>query len=331
MSDIPKATFEMLLSRLRQEKEPEWEGFRYRLFGHTNPQLSRGWIYEYFVEKKANLPNFRRVIAPSTENKYLDEGYLNMLKASYNADYYNMMVLGQDDNTLNSLLTRGFNNEVQALPNIEIKKDLPIHITCDFNFDPMCWYVAQHYNGNVYYINELVRNNTTTDAAAQSLCDMLSGYKDYQIIINGDASGNFNTTKGTDYIFIRNALQRNGFKNVKLELLKINPKIEWRIKCWNNMILGPDEKHHIFIDDRCQYLLYNINTLEIIPGTSKPKLPSSSQISKNPKLKYLGHPIDAASYLVCFYYPIKDTTTTTFNRNTVPKDVYNGRYDKRLM
>lgn len=330
MSDIPKATFEMLLSRLRQAPEPTWNNFRYRLFGHTNPQMGRGWIYEYFVEKKGDLPNFRRVIAPSTENTHLDPAYLEMLKNSYNEDYYNIMVMGNDDGIENNLVTRDFDYYSQVREDIQIKRDLPIHVTCDFNFDPMCWYIAQHYDDNVYYIRELVRNNTTTEAAAQALCDTLVNYKDCQIIINGDASGNFNTTKGTDYIFIRNALKRNGFNNVKLELLRINPRIEWRIKCWNNMILGADRKHHIFIHKDCKYLLYNIQNLEIVAGTSKPKLPTPHQISKDNNLKYLGHPIDAASYLVCFYYPVKDTTTQAFNRANVP-NIFNDKYDKRLM
>lgn len=329
MSDIPEATFKMLLSRLRQAPEPDWKNFRYRLFGHTNPQIGRGWIYKYFVEMKNELPNFRRVIAPSTENTYLDPAFLEMLKSSYNEDYYNIMVMGNDDGIENNLLTRDFDYYSQVRDSITIRRDLPIHVTCDFNFDPMCWYIAQHYDGNVYYITELVRNNTTTEAAAQALCDTLSSYKDCQIIINGDASGNFNTTKGTDYIFIRNALARNGFKNVKLELLRINPRIEWRIKCWNNMILGADKKHHIFIDKQCKYLIYNITTLEIQPGTSKPKLPTQNKINKDPNMKYLGHPIDAASYLVCFYYPVKDTTIQGFNKAT-NKDIFNNRYDSRL-
>lgn len=56
MSDTPYATFLMLLGRLRQEKRPEWKNFRYRLFGHTNPEGARGWLYENFkVNPKKNF------------------------------------------------------------------------------------------------------------------------------------------------------------------------------------------------------------------------------------------------------------------------------------
>ena len=59
MSDTPESTFLMLLSRLRQAKREGWDetaqleghkGFQYRLFGHTNPEPNKGWIYKNFVE-----------------------------------------------------------------------------------------------------------------------------------------------------------------------------------------------------------------------------------------------------------------------------------------
>ena len=328
MSDIPEATFLMLLSRLRQEKEASWgKDFRYRLFGHTNPQLGKGWIYKYFKEQQ--LEGYRRILAPSTDNTYLDPNYLKLLKESFNEDYYNLMVMGNDDNILNNLVTRGFNKEVQVTNTINIDKTRPIHITCDFNVDPMCWYIAQHYDGNVYYLFECIQNNTTTNTAAEVVCDLLKNYKSHRIIINGDASGNFQTTKGNDYIFMRNAFQRNGFTNVEISVIRTNPPIKYRIDCWNNMMKGVDNKPHIFIHPQCKYLIYNIESLELDARTGKPKLPTSRQIEKNNEMKYLGHPIDAASYLVCMYYPIKaiDTSKPT----EYATDIFNGKYDSRII
>ena len=79
MSDIPQATFDMLLGRLRQAPQKEWGSkFKYRLFGHTNPESRKGWIYRYFVEDKK--PNYRRIIAPTTENsKNLPKGLIFLI------------------------------------------------------------------------------------------------------------------------------------------------------------------------------------------------------------------------------------------------------------
>lgn len=330
MSDIEFSSFQVLLSRLRQPIRPEWgSNFRYRLFGHTNPQASRGWIYDVFVKNPKD--GFRRVIAPSTQNIHLPDGYLSTLKDMYNEEYYRTMVLGEDSDNFSGLITLGFNKDKQVLDNLTIRKDLPIHITCDFNVDPMCWYVAQHYDGNVYYLHELALTGVTTDGATEVLCELLKSYKDSNIIINGDASGNFKTTKGTDYIFMKNAFRRNGFNNITLQVMRNNPAIEYRVNCWNNMIKGSDGKHHIFIHPQCDKLIYNMENLEVKAGTSKPKLPSSKQIEKDERLKYLGHPFDAASYLVASYYPVKTVHYTDVPDE--PKsgiDVFGGRYDRRL-
>ena len=331
MSDIEYSSFLILLSRLRQPKRPEWgEDFKYRLFGHTNPQASRGWIYDVFVKHPQN--GYRRILAPSTQNKYLPDGYLDLLKGMYNEEYYRIMVLGEDSDNFSGLVTIGFNKEEQVKAGLQIKKELPIHITCDFNVDPMCWYIAQHYDGNIYYLHELTLSGVTTDSATEVLCELLRDYKNNQIIINGDASGNFNTTKGTDYIFMKNAFARNGFVNIKLQILRNNPQIEYRVNCWNNKIRGVDGKPHIFIHPQCDKLIYNLENLEVKAGTSKPKLPTSKQIEKDERLKYLGHPFDAASYLVAMYYPIKtvhyNEVKPTDNQGI---DVFGGRYDKRLI
>ena len=81
-SQVGDSTFKQLIGRLRNlYRGKNWENFRYRLFGHTNPQSNKGWIYERFVERK--LPNYRLIIAPTTNNKYLPEHYVKSLRDSF--------------------------------------------------------------------------------------------------------------------------------------------------------------------------------------------------------------------------------------------------------
>ena len=331
MSHVPQSTFEMLLSRLRQKAKPEWKNFRHRLFGHTNPQPSRGWIYQFF--KKEERPGYRRILAPTTQNKFLPEGYIDLLRNSYNDFYFKINVEGQDCDDTTGLVTKGFDRKSQVLETLTMRQGYPIHLTCDFNVDPMCWYICQVYDGNVYVLYEMVKENTTTEGAAQIVADLLQNYKDTPIIINGDASGDYKTTKGVDYVFLKNNLLRNGFKNLDIRVMPKNPGIEYRISCWNNMIEGPDKKHHIFIHPQCKYLLYNIENQEVEPGTSKPKRITSSKIKNDPYAKYLGHPIDAVSYLVCLYFPIQAIHYDKYNQQqqNTNTDIFGGKYDKRLM
>ena len=90
MSDIPYETFKMLLGRMRQQPKKTWKNFTYRIFGHTNPEPQRGWIYKTFAQNSA--PNYRLITAPTTENIYLPEGFCDELKKLYDEQYYNIFV-----------------------------------------------------------------------------------------------------------------------------------------------------------------------------------------------------------------------------------------------
>ncbi|MBY0405474.1 MAG: phage terminase large subunit, partial [Cyanobacteria bacterium] len=112
MSEMGEASFLMLLSRLRLKKV-----HRHRLFGTTNPQPNKGWIYRYFVENKpTETPKiaqsqqsqseqtfskpitiqYRSIVAPSTETVHLSPEYLENMKNQFDSVYDRIKVLGQD-------------------------------------------------------------------------------------------------------------------------------------------------------------------------------------------------------------------------------------------
>lgn len=332
-SQIPRETFEDLHGRLRQPVRPEWgDNFVYRFFGHTNPQGNKGWIYEFF--KKNPRKNYRRVLAPTTENIHLAPNYIEGLRAIYDDESYAINVLGEDDNSTSNLVIKGFDSNAQVDESLNINEKFPIHLTCDFNVDPMCWYLAQDYNDTTYILYEIVLENTTTQDAAFRVAELLKKYKNHKLIINGDASGQAITTKGADYHVLRNVLYGQGFQNIEMALSRKNPSIEWRLHCFNTRMKNSKGEHKIFIHPQCIRLIYNFENLELKAGTNKPKLPSGKQIQRDSRLKYLGHPIDAVSYLVCYYHPISDETPwEEFQRNqfNVATDIFGGKYDTRLI
>lgn len=333
MSQLSQASFDELMARCRLNPLPEWNEKRWiwQIFGHSNPQAAKGWIYKYFKENPK--PNFRRIIAPTTENYHLPKDFVQNLKDIYSDEYFAINVLGQDDSSSSALAIKGFNEDVQVREDIEIDMRFPLHLTCDFNVDPMCWYICQDYNDTTYVLYEFVIENTTTDMAAQIVCDTLGErFKKHPIILNGDATGMSKTTRGTDYILLKKVLFDNGFTNITTELLKKNPSIEWRMACFNNWIQDSSGKHHLVIHSQCKYLKYNFENVEIKPGTNKPKVPGSRELQRDPKAKYLVHPIDAVSYLVCKYHPIqREVTAWVDYQSKTSVDVFGGKYDKRLI
>lgn len=331
MSQISEDSFNMLLSRIRKAPRKEWgDRWIWQIFGHSNPQASKGWIYDRF--KKNPLPNFRRIIAPTTENIHLPTDFVANLKATYSEDYFAINVLGKDDDSESLLACKGFNRDVQVDETIQINPKHPIHLTCDFNIDPMCWYICQDYGDTTYVLYEFVIENTDTTSAAHVVCDTLKAYKGHQIIINGDSSGSARTTKGSDYHFLMRVLEEEGFYNNRLEILNKNPSIEWRMQQFNNWMQDSKGIHHIKIHPQCKYFIYNLENVEIQEGTSKPKIPSSGALRKDPKKKYLIHPIDAVSYLICYYHPTRyESPWANYNNKDVGTDIFGGKYDKRLL
>lgn len=305
MSDTPESTFKMLLSRLRQTIKPEWEamGFKYRLFGHTNPEASKGWIYKYFVEQKPD--NYRLIQAPTTQNKFLASDYVESLKEIYDPEYYRINVLGEFGDYTSGLVVKNFT--VDNVADLHYQDDMDLHLTWDFNVDPMSCILAHRYGGKVFFFDEFVLENSTTIDTINAVIRKYPNHK-ANIIINGDASGDNRSTQSewSNYVQIRNALRRHyKYNGIHLHVRPSNPRIKHRIASFNALVKDCYGNRKIFVDKKCEKLLYNIYNLKYKVGSDEVDVPSQAKINTDNSLKFLEHPFDAASYLVEYYYPIR--------------------------
>ena len=300
MSDIPYDTFKVLLSRMRQKQKKEWKNFTYRIFGHTNPEMHRGWVYKTFVENPA--VNYRLISAPTTQNIYLPKGFCEELKKVYDEEYYNIFVLAQNGHVNNNLVIKDFSDA--NIKEISYQPEMDLHISCDFNVDPMCWVFAHKTEDKVFYFDEIAMENTTTARAVEEFCRRYPNHKG-KIIVNGDASGDNRscTSEYTNYVIIKKKLLQYGY-DAEIRIKAYNPPIKTRIAAFNAKIRNANGDICLFVDKKCEKLLYNIYNLKYIEGTSKIDVPTYQQIKQSKELKFLTHPMDAASYLVDFYWPI---------------------------
>lgn len=300
MSDIPYETFKMLLARLRQKIKPQWKNFTYRMFGHTNPELQQGWVYKTFF---VNPPgNYRLICAPTTQNIYLPKGFCDELKKIYDEKYYNTFVLGKTGNYNENLVVKDFSKE--NIREIKYNKNFDVHLSCDFNVDPMCWVIAHKTEDKVFYFDEIAMENTTTAKACEEFYRRYPDHKG-KIIVNGDASGDNRscTSEYTNYVIIKKKMKSFGY-DVEIKIKSFNPPIKNRVSAFNAKVKNADGNIGLYVSPKCEKLLYNIYNLRYIEGSSKIDIPSYTQIKQSKELKFLSHPFDAASYLVDFYWPI---------------------------
>ena len=302
MSEVPESTFKMLLSRLRQ-KNIWGEDVQYRMFGHTNPEMQKGYIYKYFVEQRHD--NYRLIQAPTTQNIYLPEHYVEELRNAYDAEYFRINVMGEFGDYSSGLVVKNFTKD--NIREINYQPDMPLHLTWDFNVDPMSCILAHKTADKVFYFDEFVLENASTRSTIEAVLDKYNNHKSY-FVINGDASGDYRSTQSevTNYITIRNAIKKK-YPNtdVLMHLRPSNPPIKARIAAFNAMVLNENNQRRLYIDPKCEKLIFNMYNLKYKTGTGIVDVPTYSQIKSDASLKFLEHPFDSASYLVEYYFPIR--------------------------
>jgi PBSX family phage terminase large subunit len=234
--------------------------------------------------------------------------------------------LGIPDDNFNKRVTKNFCND--NIADIIYQPSMHLHITCDFNKDPCCWELAHKGENVAFFFDEICLENTTV---AKMCNEFINRYPNHteDIIINGDASGK-SSNVGMDAVFYAQMLNilraKYGYKKVYLKIKKANPSTNERVESWNNMILTNKGERNVLISPKCKWLLYNIYNLEYKDGTSLINTPSINSLSKDPTLKFLGHPFDAASYMIDFYWSIK-LNTLGYNPE---KYVYKDPFFERL-
>lgn len=334
ISQITKEVFVELQGRLRQPDVP-----RRRLYGHTNPQPSRGWIHEIFVEKNKGLIRetdertgkeaviqYRRIIAATTDNPYLPPGYVANLRHQFDEEYYKIYVLGEDGNYMAGLLVKNwsFANEEE----VEYNPDLPIYLSCDFNVDPMCWVMAHRVNGEFHIFDELFVENTTTEESTE---EFIQRYGDHKagVIITGDAAGNQRRTESakglgtTNYKIMLSAMSAAKMRNITMDVPGSNPLKPDRYAAFNAAVCSREGTRRVRVNPKtCPKVIYNIYNLKYQPGTSVLQLPTLKQLAESKDMKALGHMYDAISYLVWRYAPIRQVVSPhTLNTGTQVRSV----------
>ena len=277
-------------------------------YSFNPPKDGKNWVNEEVARVKKN-----RFVSSSTyldvPADWLGSNFIEEAEdlKEYKPDDYNNEYLGLTSKlTLN--VVKNFDKSVQVRE-IKYNPDLPLHLTCDFNVDPMCWEMAHKTAEKVFYFDELAIENTHTRECAEEFIARYGNHRG-KIIINGDASGNYrsSTSEYTNYAIILQVLRKHfGNDRVELAIRDFNPPIINRINAFNQRVKTNKGIFNVYVDPKCKKLIYNIDYLKFKAGSSKIATPTLAEILRDNDLKYLGHPFDAASYLVEYYWAITDT------------------------
>lgn len=299
-SMIDEQAFIYLLARLRQPKRQDWDDhFCYNFFIHTNPGGLRGWIYKRFINPKTRNKDYRYINAPTSENTNLHSAYIEMMESAYSADQIKEFVQGLDVDYDNTVAFPDF-DEHNIRNNIPFNPKEPLILTCDFNFNPMCWYLVQYYNDTWYILDELIENNITTQEMCRVAQLAIDRYGVRNFMIMGDSHGKDRKTNGSDYATMVTYFHQRGY-TVTPRIQSANPPIKERLAVLRGLIRNAKGERRLYVNDRCKRLLFNFEECRNHLSNGGLKIPTDNDIQKRDELRYLIHPIDAISYPMWFY------------------------------
>jgi hypothetical protein len=154
----------------------------------------------------------------------------------------------------------------QHVRNIEYDPNLPICWSLDFNIDPMCSGVIQHFHDQVRIIDEFVLPDTDTNSACDAFLERAIERKWYlrDMRIYGDATGNArDSTSGiTDWHIVFNRL---GTYSPRRHVPRSNPALKDSINALRARLKTTDGKSNLLIDPNCRQLISDLRSA-IWPG-----------------------------------------------------------------
>ncbi len=293
---IPQSFFKQLLNRCSVEGA--------KIFITTNPDSPLHYLYREYITniKKQNIVEVWEFFLDDNPN--LTKEYIDFITNAYSGIEYDRFIKGLWKIT-EGLICRDFSEDNKKHINYLPKE--PLLICCDFNVDPMCWVLAHKTTNSIYFFDEIVQENTTTE---KCIAEFIRRYPNHQsdIYLMGDYSGSARNvgTEKHNYDQMQNALITSGIPASKIHLKIVNnPDVVWRIASLNNKIKKISGEIGFYINaDKCPI---TVGALETIQWglDNKPKKFSDKDKKSNLFVKAAEHIFDAIGYPVFFFWAIK--------------------------
>lgn len=243
------------------------------------------------------------------DNPFVSDDIIKMaeLYKKNQPEKYQKIWLGIPDESGANTIVKGFSKD--NIRPLFYQPHLDLHISCDFNYDPMCWVIFHKDQNKMYVFDELIEERTSTLECARKLIERYPEHKG-AIILNGDASGMqkncaHSNPDMTNFLIIKRELERHYNRQVALRIRNGNPHKIKRFEAFNNLVKRYDGEICFYISNNCKWTIYNIENAKFKEGTKEVDEPSVSAIQKDPKLKFMIHPLDAVTYPAEYYFSIK--------------------------
>lgn len=248
------------------------------LIGATNPADPSHWLHEYFIEGSDNHENRHVYYSLTFDNPFLSKTYIIGLIRDLDEKQVLRMVFGRWIELKSDVVYYQF-GEYNIIKNESyFDKDLPIHISWDFNIGmgkPLsCCIFQVKFNNQLpiyYFVDEVVIEGMRTLDSCEELAEkgILDNYSN-EIVVHGDASGAHNDTRSrkTDYDiilgFLGNYQRKDGKKLMVTKKVPLsNPPIRTRHNTINGLLKNALGEIRIYIYNNCKHLIKGLRLTKL--------------------------------------------------------------------
>jgi hypothetical protein len=255
--------------------------------------------YELFGTPEALAdPEKRTIRVKSTDNPYLPESYLRMMRSTYDAKLLQQYMNAEYVNLNSSTVYYNFDRDIHCK---EFNELMPrsIFVGMDFNIDPMTCVIARKQGDHLFIFDEIyINNRSNTREMAKRL---RSKYLNNEIHIYPDATGKDGTSNAspgqTDISILREA--EFGFQ---VHARSSNYDNVDAYNTVNSRLINGMGLVNILVDPKCTKLIEDWEQCTYLENVRKID-------TRNPKRTHIS---DAAKYLITGIYGINVYNPSVF-------------------
>lgn len=219
------------------------------------------WCYDLFDDP--DRPNelkelYRSIGCLTAQNTSLDADYIASLTASYSEELRAIELRGEYATSTEGLVFRHFNRNRHTDGGIGINRDLPIHLSFDFNRNPATCLVAQTKGQMVRVIREFYMRDSDTFSLGSEVRAYLDSLAiDQPVYLHGDASGSSKTANSKESNWSIIVTSMSGLNWVR-KWGSANPSITDSVHSTNNLFAAD----RVLIHPQCKELVKDLEQLK---------------------------------------------------------------------
>jgi len=221
----------------------------------STPKFGQTYFKE--LHENGNKENWATFNLSTYDNPFIDKDEIETIKESMDELSFRCEILAEDIDLSNNPFAYAFDINKHVVTDLNFNYQQPIHLSFDFNKDPITCIAGQSYLNNIEIIEEFGLSNSDIF----QLCDVIiARFPTATFFVTGDATGRNRSalTKG-NYNYYTVIKQKLNLSSNQLMVGNINPSVNDSRVLLNSLLQNANVK----ISNKCVKLIKDLKYVEV--------------------------------------------------------------------